>query len=271
MMLQQSALNDLGAILQQTSLLAGTSGVQAETTALLAAMSVQPSAARKTVIDNLIVALKNAGVWTTLDMLYVCAAHDAQAGRINWINPASVATATSSPTFTTDRGYIGTASGYLATGVNWSALTKFTQNSAHLGAWIQNDATVGNTNTSVIGGATNANRYSVIPKIITTNVQSLRVNGTTVSSFAIATSRGHHLGNRANSANFDAYKDGVLLGNTVVAASVPQAEEVWICRNTITAQTVHTVCAAHIGSSLTGPQITALNSALTSYMTAVGA
>jgi len=72
-------------------------------------MSVAPSAARQLVIDALIRQLKDAGVWAKLDVLYVIAAHDIQAGRVNWKNPGTfTATEVSAPTFTTDRGYAGT-------------------------------------------------------------------------------------------------------------------------------------------------------------------
>ncbi len=56
-----------------------------ETAGLLARMSVPPSPARRTQIDTLVKTLLAAGLWTKLDALYLTAAHDAQAARLNLV------------------------------------------------------------------------------------------------------------------------------------------------------------------------------------------
>ncbi|MFG1427601.1 hypothetical protein [Roseixanthobacter glucoisosaccharinicivorans] len=56
-----------------------------ETASLLTRMSVPPSPARRTQIDMLVKSLLAAGLWTKLDALYLLAAHDAQAARLNLI------------------------------------------------------------------------------------------------------------------------------------------------------------------------------------------
>ncbi len=90
-----------------------------EAAALLSRMTVTPSTARKQLIDALIATLVGAGIWAKLDALYLLAAHDAQAARLNWIADRYNLTAVNSPTFTTDRGYAGTgAAMYLDTGFN---------------------------------------------------------------------------------------------------------------------------------------------------------
>ena len=89
---------------------------QAETTALLAAMTTQPLQARINLINTLIASLKSyttslngQTLWQALDFLYVIANFDStgQAGRINWKNPSQIATVIGSPTYVTDRGYAG--------------------------------------------------------------------------------------------------------------------------------------------------------------------
>jgi len=81
------------------------------------AMDVQPDAARKLLICQTITALKSAGLWDKLDLLFMFAAHDEQAGRINWVSPGYVLTRYNSCTFTTDRGFTGdNVSMYLAGG-----------------------------------------------------------------------------------------------------------------------------------------------------------
>jgi hypothetical protein len=99
---------------------AWTDGVSydADAEAYFAAMSVEPDATRKGLLNDLIVGLKADSVWTKITWLSVLAAHDAQAARVNIKTPAQVATAINSPTFTTDLGYAGDgATSYLDTGL----------------------------------------------------------------------------------------------------------------------------------------------------------
>lgn len=109
---------------------------QAETTALLAAMSVQPSAGRKTIINTAIEKLKlyetsfGVSLWDSLDYLVVGWAHDAQAARIDWKDPSIIGTVVGSPTFTVDRGYQGTLnSAYIDMGFVLSAESGYDLNS----------------------------------------------------------------------------------------------------------------------------------------------
>lgn len=108
---------------------------------LFGLMQVQPSPARKTVLDTFIKTLKGAGIWQKLDLLYVLAAHDAQAARLNWIDPARFAlTVAGSPTFTADQGYTGNGSdaSLTATGYNPSSTTgKLVLNDALIGCFIR--------------------------------------------------------------------------------------------------------------------------------------
>lgn len=115
---------------------------QPETTALLAAMTVQPSSARETLINTLIASLKSyttsfgQTLWQALDFLFIPAAHAAQAGLIDWKNPSIIGTTVGSPVYTTDRGYTGTYnSSYIDTGINLSTASGFglTQLLNHIG------------------------------------------------------------------------------------------------------------------------------------------
>lgn len=89
--------------------------------AYFAAMTVQPSTARKELLNALIVGLKADGVWDTYDLLYIGASHDQQAARLNVVNPTGPFNlqAVNSPVFVVDR-YIGSQSGggYWNTGFN---------------------------------------------------------------------------------------------------------------------------------------------------------
>lgn len=97
-------------------------------------LPAQPSAARKLLINDLVVAAKDNGWWAETDALHLMAfglddpgsttANDAVAARNNLRQDASHLTAFSSPAFTTDRGYQGDgAAAYLSTNFNPTSST----------------------------------------------------------------------------------------------------------------------------------------------------
>lgn len=61
-----------------------------ETVAILAAMPAQPSEAWANAIDDLVLALKAAGVWSKTDFLYWIGAHASGAALINWKAPGTL-------------------------------------------------------------------------------------------------------------------------------------------------------------------------------------
>ncbi len=90
--------------------------------ALIARMTAAPDSARRGQIDALVRALKIAGIWPKLAALYLTAAHDAQAARLNWVSGSHDLTEHGALTFTADRGYTGDGStGYLDSG--WSPVS----------------------------------------------------------------------------------------------------------------------------------------------------
>lgn len=129
--------------------LAGTGGsfsfANSEAAAIVAAMVVEPTSARKLAIDNFVGALKLGAVsgidiWSKLDLFQVYAAHSDQAARLNWKNPGVTFTAvngTVAPQFTADRGFKGAGTNsYLDTGYDPSTgAINFAQNSGMLAAW----------------------------------------------------------------------------------------------------------------------------------------
>jgi hypothetical protein len=89
----------------------------------LAAMTVQPTTARRTLLNNLFVGLRNAGQVSKVLGLWVTAAHDEQAARLNLMNPGTgtgqILSVVGGVTFTTDREFVGNATtGQLDTGMN---------------------------------------------------------------------------------------------------------------------------------------------------------
>lgn len=122
---------------QPIAAMSGGVSYEAEALTLFAAMTSAPDATRKGVINTCIKALKDAGIFTKIDALWLLAAGNAHDAGLSWINPATFAlTAVNSPTFTTDRGYTGNRSNmYLDDGVQMSALVKWAQTAGGLFVW----------------------------------------------------------------------------------------------------------------------------------------
>lgn len=227
-----------------------------------------PTDVRKDLINSLVVALKNAGVWAKLDCLYIMAAADSAAARINWKNPGTYnLTEQSSPTFTADRGYTGNgSSSYLSCGVNNNALTQFTQNSLHYGAWSLTDAAVLAYNDMGTQSST-LFRHRLRTA---TNIFSAGINGASTLDVSNSDSRGHFVANRSASNARQIYRNATSLATDSVTSTALTANNFTILR----ANDLYSgrqIAAAHIGASLSGTEVTNLYNALTTYLTAVGA
>jgi len=252
----------------------GGSPYTPEANAYFAAMTVQPDAARKGLLNTLIASLVSGGVWAKLDWLTIHAAHDEQAGRVNMVTPAQVALVGVAPTFTTDRGYTGNGTTqYLNT--NWNSSTAgghFTQNDCHMGVWLGTDVSSGTQfdvghSTAAICGRNAGNAPIQAQSTTNTNV------GGTVTSV------GHQQWSRTGATAGATYKNGVA-GTTIVTTSAALRNAVFlICANnssstgTVTPVNYSTRRnqAVHWGSALTAGESLALYNALATYMAAIGA
>jgi hypothetical protein len=250
-----------------------------ETIALRTAMSVKPTGPRLGLYNELIHDLKIAGVWAKLDALYLLAAHDAQAARLNIRDPGSFdLTAVSSPTFTTDRGYAGDGStSYLDPDfVPSVALGQFAQDSCHLGVWSRTDSAA---NVVDIGGRFDGStRQSFIQ--IRTGVDQmagrLNQNAASLNTAGSISSVGHFLRTRTGAAASDNYKAGVAFGSTANTASTGLTDRkilIGALQNgaSVALHSARQYAAAHIGGGLTSQDAAALYAALHAYLAAVGA
>lgn len=79
-------MSRLGLSLPSAAVLRGRAQpVPAQAAALMARMSEAPAPVRSRAIGGLVGSLISSGIWQKLDLLYVLAAHDAQAARLNWV------------------------------------------------------------------------------------------------------------------------------------------------------------------------------------------
>lgn len=249
---------------------------EAETTALVARFTTPPTSGRKSQINTLILALKNAGVWAKLDALYVMAAADAQAAQRNWVADAYNLTETNAPTFTADQGYTGDgAASYLDTGFNPTSASspKYVRDSATIGFWSRTSAQSGtaSNNGRDMGAAT------LLGTECRNTTDQLRwaVNSTLGSignliSASNTDGSGHFLLNRSASNSIEAYRNGASLGTNSKASTGLPNSNIMIGK-AVSNLSTRQFAAGHIGQSLNSTEAAAFYNALQTYMTAVGA
>lgn len=176
------------------------------TNALVSAMTTTPSGERVGLINQTIMGLVSAGLWDKLDVLYMLAAHDEQAGRLNWKNPGTFTlTANNSPTFTVDRGFQGDgATSDLSSTYNPSTFGgAYTLNSAMMGEYTR----VANT----VASAADMSMSSVgrIASNAGLTGQIMRVNDATVGNMGSIPQAGHFVARRPSAVGRDAWRNGI--------------------------------------------------------------
>jgi len=252
--------------------------VDSDAFALFERMDVQPDDSRKAVIEQYVSSLKTSGVWDKLDMLYVLAAHDSQAALLNWKGPQS-AILYNSPTFTIDRGvaFDGTSQ-YGDTVLPLSDMTKYSLNSAHIGAYLNAGAT-GASGGAVAMGASSSTGTLLVPYAGTGNMSG-RLNNSTTAQYtggAITTRLGHSILSRLNSTLSSAYRAGVLSGTrTATTGVVPSAQMFFGASHSYATTgaannfTANRIAVVHAGGGLTAAESLSLYTATQSYLTSVG-
>jgi hypothetical protein len=245
--------------------------------ALIARMSGTPNAGRAGLIDVLVRALKASGVWAKLDLLYLMAAHDAQAARLNWIGAANDLAAVNAPGFTTDRGYAGDgATSYLDSGWAASGSARFLTDSASLGCWI-NAGTDTASDFAVAMGARDASNGAFVGPRGSSNAIRGRVNqaSSAASSGTVATRMGLTVLSRTASNLVSCYRGGGLDGSFATVsggrATVPFFLGCLNANGAFSNGADNRIAAAFAGAGLSGGEVAALHAALSAYLTSVGA
>lgn len=246
-------------------ILSGGASYDASSLAIFAAMTTPPSTQRKTDINNTVVSLKSAGIWSGLDRLWMLWEADTQASLLNWIDPTNDPLIPSgSPTFTADRGYTGNGSTMsLANTTLFSGMTQFIQNSACLAVFVRTGGANG-----CVGQPTDT--YIGLEPSDGVNCNfSCNSNFGSIANVANLTGTGFFMADRSDSANVSAYLDGVLLGTVAKSSAAPQADVCCVLRG-LSAFFTGQVSAVAIGSSQALNAV-AFNTIIRAYKTAVGA
>jgi hypothetical protein len=239
------------------------------TKTLLAAMSVQPSSARKALINNAIIGLSS--VWSKLDLFYMMCAHDVQAAGLNWINPATFPLLpVNAPTFTVDSNYAGDgATSYLRTqyipSVNGIAYTK---DGASMGV-----ASLNEVNAGMDMGWFTAGTSSAYLSLRNAGNHSGRIHDSTTLSVANASSKFVGGISRIAAASRRGYNNGTPVGIDAVASVALATGEFFICGrnndNTTVSYSTKQLCAAFVGGGLLQAEFTAISDAIRAFVNTI--
>jgi hypothetical protein len=235
---------------------------------LFAQMSSQPTDARKRLISATYRMLEYHALLSKLDLLYVLAAHDSQAARLNWITPGTnTLSVNSAPTFTTDSGYHGDGTDdYLDTGIAPNALTQFQQNSAHISAFIAVDG----DGDAVVGRATAGGAPNLINGRNGGNAVG-RVNVSTSLTATVGAGVGHTLCSRTSSSALELYRDGVSIASTGSSTSAARDSDNFLFLRSGTNYSTDRLSAVTIGAGLDDTEAANMYAALYPYLDAIGA
>lgn len=254
--------------LVRASVRSTVSGVHTAAAALFGAMTTQPDAARKVLIEAMIAGLIADGVWPRLEAFWITAAHASQAGRLNWKTPSTFTlTENGTGTWTTDRGYAGNGTdGYLSSGLSPNACTLFTQNDGAVFAWSR---TAAQSAVACFGTITGAG--VLIQPRNASDVYGYRVNQGSSTTTANADGTGFYAATRTDASTTQGYKNGAAIGSAGSVASTSRSAQSLGIGRANSAYTTVQVAAAGIGASLDATQQANLYTRLNTYMTAIGA
>jgi hypothetical protein len=244
---------------------------------LIDTMTVRPQGNRAFLISDTIRRLKAADIWAKLDVLWMLAAHDAQAARLNWKAPASFTlTAVNSPTFTADRGYAGNGTtSYLNTG--WAPATngiRYTQNDGVLGAWSRT-ARAG-ADMAIVGGWSSAAALTQIVNRFTDNNVYTRVNDVGGGP-AVSASDGLFTVTRVSSGGTrTTYRNGASLGATSAASNANvSTQSLYICAQnaigTASGFSTDQIAMVFLGGGLSAAEVASSYNILLGYINGIGA
>lgn len=241
-----------------------------ETQDLLAAFQTAPGRRRAFLIDDLISALQAAGVWERLSALYLTAAHDEQAARVNLKTPGlHDLTPAGGPAFITHEGYDGDGvDAWLDTGLSASALAGGGPGVA-AGVWLTGNPLPGSSQ-FLLGPVEGEETLSLAVSPSTGNF-SARVGTSNLAVLGAATAAtGHFCVSRTDAIHVSGYHNGVLIGAPASAFTGYGAGSTGLLRRF---SNFHdgSVAAAWLGKGLDGTQISALHAALAVCLSGAGA
>jgi hypothetical protein len=228
-----------------------------------------PSESQQLLQNQLVVDLKDGGIWSKLDTFGVFANDgNSDFALIDWIR-LSQYTAVNSPTFTTNEGFKGNGtSSYID--INYNALTNgvnFTQNNASFGFYqYMSRTTIGTSeNNFGTGNFNTAWVRPVVPTRFAVNNQSLAA--TADATYLYNNIQFTHV-NRNNSTQINPYVDGVSLGVKTAASVGLSTLPFFVFKNSLSVFQDSGVSIIFVGGSLSAESADFYN-AIDTYLTSI--
>jgi hypothetical protein len=247
------------------------------TAALIARMALPPGGYRAGQIDATVRAIKAAGVWSKLDLLYLIAAHDAQAARLNWVADAYNLSAVNAPAFTVDRGYAGDGTtSYLDTGWAPAGSARFLSSDASMGCWLNAGTDIASSSAVAMGTTDGSSALGsfVSPRGGTGFVRG-RMNqvGTADANVAVTSRLGLTVLSRTAPNLVTAYRGNAAAGSFANAATTRPTATLFLGGSNqggLMFAVNNRFAAAFAGAGLSGGEVAALHGALNGYLSAIG-
>ena len=244
----------------------------AETTALVARMAVKPSSVQQLAINQLIYLLKNAGIWESLDGLWLGISTSYADSLLNIVKNAYNLTTDAPPAWSQSGGWTFSRTGltYLDTGYNPALVAgKLALEDASFGALLFPPS--GMVATGHIMGAFNGTEgisLSPRPTSATNSPMAVRLNQ--ANAFIVgdyATQNAVYGVSRLNG-ELAVYREGLLLGSTASTATKLTDSNILLgCSQKSSSYHMFdgALAAAWVGSSMTAKQMQTLTNAIRRY------
>ncbi len=246
--------------------------VEIETQQLRDAFAVKVDDLRLAIIDSTIVDLKQAGLWDKLGLVYVLTAHDEQAARLNWKDPAigqlQAAGGTGVfPPFTPDVGYTGDGVSALSTQTPIGQIAGYSDADGHAAVWVLDDAALAEGDDLGLSNAGGSGEVRIQSRL-QPNQLLTQLNDRTIALVPVTSSVGYVVISRASISSYSRYKDGVSLGDAQSRSTGVPSGNARILSHAASRST-RTVALAHWGASLTAEEVSAAHAIFSRYLTAV--
>jgi hypothetical protein len=242
--------------------------LQPETETLVNSFTTGPSDLRVEIIDDTILRLKEAGVWSKLTALYVLAAHDGQAAKRNWVSSGQFdLTLGDTPVFIADVGYRGDGvNDYLNTNLPGDD-PGFTTESASMGVWIHRNPSGGSQ--YLIGQASSTNDRISLAQNDSTGSLAGRLGssgGSLVSLGSAPTNSVHLTVTRTNDDEITRYVNGTSA--LVAGSGTPDfnaASNIWLLARASSFSNA-TISIAYFGEGLDATDVAKVHDILRTYL-----
>jgi hypothetical protein len=228
-----------------------------------------PSAGQQILQNQLVVDLKDGGIWSKLDTFANFATDgDSDFALIDWIRLSDY-TAVNSPTFTTDEGFQGNGtSSYIETNYNPTIdAVNLSLNNASIGFY--EFATTIGVNGVIAGSDSGNNDFLLTQKFVNTN-GFLRMNdqSSTARPSLANYSNGLVIGQRINSSTLEYYTPAKVLNSyTAISAGLNNANNTFLRWSTVYG--LSPISIGFLGASFTSSEIDDFYNAVNTYITSL--